>query len=530
MGCQGAGLKGLAALFAAGGAGLVVGCLCGTGGIGGLVLGLYNILEVMSMGQLRFDHITADSTLHGILLSSAADMVGSMCLQIQNRAATALRANLPVVIGIALVAFAGSMDTGLNYCAVRSYRTAALPHCIAGITVDLVLVIRGNIAFQLGSAGVTCSILLALKGVRGVVFHLAASTAGEEVNSLSGAGAGRLQRLCLLLRCCIIMSSKAAVRSTAQRTNSQVGTGCGSPGVISGEGAKGLGGDLAALAIKKLTAVIAFRMLIPTLGNTGGLLGGNGSHFRMGAANSDSTLGSKAAVIGGNGDHSSTGTHSSHQTGSIHSSNGGGAGSKDDRLVSSVRRSHGGSQLRSLALGQSQSGGVQSDTGNSYRRTLDFDSTVDHIKMHIVFIAVVHIIRIIGQLHRVTAGSGFCLNLEGQHSQQPVTTDIQEAAFNATDIHRGVGKLFRGAGNKAHAVAIASFNSRQGHGSSVISNVHCEGGDTGAVFDPDIYFRSLAGIYGNSFCLKGSTAGSIDRQQVQQQCRQNHKRKNLLFH
>ena len=148
-------------------------------------------------------------------------------------------------------------------------------------------------------------ILVALEGVRIVMFHISADSAGIVVHRFVTAVSGSFQRFRFLRLSSIAVSSIIVVRLMTHRTNGFSRTGCRSSGVVCKVKKRNLI-DFYIGCAEKLSAIVAFLVLVPTFYCTGRVLcryGGlvcvsTGYRYRTGIG--------KVSVSSFDGDHSST--------------------------------------------------------------------------------------------------------------------------------------------------------------------------------------------------------------------------------
>ena len=114
-------------------------------------------------------------------------------------------------------------------------------------------------------------ILVALKGVRIVMFHISADRAGIVVHRFVTAVSGSFQCFRFLRLSSIAVSSIIAVRLMTHRTNGFSRTGCCSSGVVCKVKKRNLI-DFYIGCVEKLSAIVTFLVLVPTFYCTGRVL------------------------------------------------------------------------------------------------------------------------------------------------------------------------------------------------------------------------------------------------------------------
>ena len=123
-------------------------------------------------------------------------------------------------------------------------------------------------------------ILVALEGVRIVMFHISADRAGIVVHRFVTAVSGSFQCFRFLRLSSIAVSSIIVVRLMTHRTNGFSRTGCCSSGVVCKVKKRNLI-DFYIGCVEKLSAIVTFLVLVPTFYRTGRVLCRHGGFVRM---------------------------------------------------------------------------------------------------------------------------------------------------------------------------------------------------------------------------------------------------------
>ncbi|CDC77343.1 unknown [Candidatus Colimorpha enterica] len=181
------------------------------------------------------------------------------------------RTLFPVISSVIVPGRRRGVSAGRNRCTGCNDFITAEALCVAGIAVNLILVVGFAGVNGRCTAYMDACILVAQESVRIVMFHISAVRAGIVVHRFVTAVSGSFQCFHFLRFSSIAVSSITAVRLMTHRTNGFSRTGCCSSGVACKVTQRNLI-DFYIGCVEKLSAIVAFLVLVPTFYRTGRVL------------------------------------------------------------------------------------------------------------------------------------------------------------------------------------------------------------------------------------------------------------------
>lgn len=169
-------------------------------------------------------------------------------------AAAHSRTLFPVISSVTVPSRRRGVCAGRNRCTGCNDFSTAETLCVTGIAVNLILVVGFTCIYDRCTTHMGVCILVAQESVRIVVFHISAVSAGIVVHRFVTAVSGSFQRFRFLH-----FSSIAVVCKVEKRNLINFDIGC----------------------VEKLSAIVAFLVLVPTFYCTGRVLCRHGGFVRM---------------------------------------------------------------------------------------------------------------------------------------------------------------------------------------------------------------------------------------------------------